>query len=129
MIDTLLVCRNKSSLSPFDAGLATHGVNLTWADCGAMGIYMIANGSFNLVVTDENLGDMTGLEFVRTILHKNPMVNCAAVSSLTPDEFHEAGEGLGVLMQLPVKPGRIHANKLMNYLNSILNAVSMPTCQ
>ena len=128
MIDILLVCRDKSSLSPFDAGLVTHAVNITWADSGTMGITKIANSSFNLVVTDENLGDMTGLEFVRKVVSQNPMVNCAAVSSMTPNEFHEAGEGLGVLMQLPVKPRQEHANKLMSHLNSLLNAVSMPTC-
>ncbi len=127
MIDILLVCRHKSALSPLDAGLAAHGVNITWADSGAMGISMIASSGFNLVVADENLEDMTGLEFVRKAVSRNPMVNCAAVSSLNPKEFHEVSEGMGILMQLPVKPGREHAKMLMNRLNRVLNAVSMPT--
>jgi CheY-like chemotaxis protein len=127
MIDILLVCRYKSALSPFDAGLAAHGVNITWADSGAMGISMIAISGFDLVVADENLEDTTGLEFVRKAVSRNPMVNYAAVSSLNPEEFHEASEGLGILIQLPVKPGREHANMLMNRLNRLLNAVSMPT--
>ncbi len=50
----------------------------------------------------ENLGDMTGLEFIRAIVSKRPMVNCAAISSLASEDFHEASEGLGILMQLPV---------------------------
>ena len=127
MIDILLVCRYKSALSPLDAGLAAHGDNIAWADSGAMGISMIASSSFDLVVADENLEDMTGLEFVRKAVSRNPVVNCAAVSSLNPEEFHEATEGMGILMQLPIKPGREHANMLMNHLNRILNAVSMPT--
>ncbi|MDJ0817188.1 MAG: hypothetical protein QNJ58_13340 [Desulfobacterales bacterium] len=127
MIDILLVCRCKSALSPLDIGLAAHGVNITWADSGAMGICMMASSSFDLVVADENLDDITGLEFVRNAVSRNPMVNCAAVSSLNPKKFHEASEGMGILMQLPVKPGREHANMLMNRLNRILNAVSMPT--
>ena len=106
MIDILLVCRHKSALSPFHAALAAHGINITWADSGAMGISMMASSSFDLVAADEHLDDMTGLEFVRKAVSQNPMVNCAAVSSLGSDEFHEASEGLGILMQLPIKPGR-----------------------
>ncbi len=127
MIDILLVCRHKSALSPLDAGLAAHGVNITWADSGAMGMAMNASSGFDLVVADENLEDMTGLEFVCKVVSRNPVANCAAVSSLSPDEFDKAREGLGILMQLPVKPGRGHANMLMNRLNRVLNAVSMPT--
>jgi CheY-like chemotaxis protein len=127
MIDILLVCRNKSALSPFDAGLATHGVNITWADSGTIGITMVTNSSFDLVVSDENLGDMTGLEFVRKAVARNPTINFAVVSSLSSEEFHEAGEGLGILTQLPIKPGQEHANMLMRQLNDILTAVSMQT--
>ena len=33
------------------------------------------------------------------------MINSAAVSSLSPEKFHEASEGLGILPQLPPRPG------------------------
>ena len=86
---------------------------------------MIAEDDFDLVVADENLGDMTGLEFIRAIVSKRPMVNCAAISSLTPEDFHEAGEGLGILMQLPVSPGQKHAEMLLEQLKSILNSMKI----
>ena len=85
---------------------------------------MIAEGNFDLVVADENLGDMTGLELIRAIVAKRPMVNSAAISSLTTEDFHEAGEGLGILMQLPVNPGQEHAAMLLGQLKSILNTMS-----
>ena len=73
------------------------------------------------VVTDENLGDMTGLEFIKTVITQKPMVNCAAVSALLPEDFHEASEGLGILMQLPVRPGPEYAKELVEHLKSILD--------
>ena len=67
-------------------------------------ISRITEQSFDLVVTDEHLGDMTGLEFIEKMISKRPMVNCAAITSLLPADFHEASEGLGILMPLPVMP-------------------------
>jgi CheY-like chemotaxis protein len=123
MINILLACRRKASLSPLDDGLAAHGVNITWTDSGTKGLSVVAGKSLDLVVSDEDLEDMKGLEFIRRVILKNPMVNCALVSSLSPDVFHEASEGLGILMQLPVKPGPEHAEKLLLHLNSILNTL------
>ncbi len=48
-------------------------------------------------------------------------MNCAAVSSLSADDFHEASEGLGVMMQLPLEPDLKDAEKLVEYLKTILN--------
>ena len=82
---------------------------------------MIAQRDFDLVVTDENLGDMTGLEFIKTVITQKPMVNCAAVSTLLPEDFHEASEGLGILMQLPVRPGPEYTKELLEHLKNILD--------
>jgi hypothetical protein len=73
----------------------------------------------------QSAGDITGLEFIRAIAAKRPMINCAAVSSLTSEDFHEASEGLGILMQLPVEPGRKHADMLLEQLKSILNTMKI----
>jgi len=49
------------------------------------------------------------------------MVNCAVVSSLLTEDFHEAGEGLGILRQLPANPGLEYAKELLEQLKKILN--------
>ena len=49
------------------------------------------------------------------------MVNCAAVSSLLPDDFHQVSEGLGILMKLPAKPGPEYAKELLEHLKNILD--------
>jgi len=124
MIRIMLAGRDQASLAALKNGLTTNDVQITRAESGAIGLSMIAEDNFDLVVADENLGDMTGLEFIRAIVSKRPMVNCAAISSLTPEDFHEAGEGLGILMQLPVNPDQEHAAMLLGQLKSILNTMS-----
>jgi CheY-like chemotaxis protein len=103
--------------------LAVRDVNIAWTDSGSKGLSIIAEGGVDLVVADEDLEDMTGLEFIREIVAKYPMVNCAAVSSLTPEAFHEASEGLGIMMQLPVKPSQKHAEILLGHLNKITGTI------
>jgi len=121
IINILLASRDKASMSAFKAGLEENQVQTAWAQSGSNAIAKLTEGNFDLVVTDENLGDMTGLEFIEKVISKKPMVNCAAVSSLLPADFHEASEGLGILMQLPVRPGREQAEKLLRQLKNILN--------
>ena len=125
MIRIMLAGRDQTSLTDISSGLAKSDVQLIRAESGGIGLSMIAEGHFDLVVADENLGDMTGLGFIRAIVAKQPMVNCAAVSSLKPKDFHEAGEGLGILMQLPVRPGPEHAQMLLGQLKTILNTLKM----
>ena len=49
---------------------------------------------------------MTNLEFAGKLIKLNPMINCASVSSLPSNEFHEASEGLGMMCQLSFPPGK-----------------------
>ncbi|MGD9044205.1 MAG: response regulator [Desulfobacterales bacterium] len=121
IINILLASRDKASMCAFKTGLEDNQVQTAWAKSGSHAIARLTEGNFDLVVTDENLEDMTGLELIEKVISKRPMVNCAAVSSLLPDDFHEASEGLGILMQLPVSPGSEQAEKLLRQLKNILN--------
>ncbi len=125
MIRIMVAGRDQTSLTALKAGLAKSDVRIIRAESGGIGLSMIAEDNFDLVVADETLGDMTGLEFIRAIVAKRPMVNCAAISSLTPEDFHEASEGLGILMQLPVSPGQEHAERLLGQLQNILNSMKI----
>ena len=121
MLNILLASPDKTSMAALKAGLEQDEVQTTRVETGGEALSMIAERDFDLVVTDENLGDMTGLEFVKTVITQKPMVNCAVVSALLPDDFHEASEGLGILMQLPARPGSEYAIELLEHLRSILN--------
>ena len=124
MIKILIACRDRASMSGLDAGLAKSDMDIAWAESGSAGMSKIADTCFDLLISDENLGDMGGLEFVRKVVSKRPMVNSAVIGSLPPERFHEASEGLGILMQLPVRPKEADAARLLGHLKKILN--SMP---
>ena len=121
VIKILLVSQDTAPMAAFKAGLEENQVQTAWAQSGDNAIGKIDQESFDLVVTDENLGDMTGLECIEKVISIKPMVNCAAVTTLLPADFHEASEGLGILSQLPAGPGKEQAEKLLSQLKTILN--------
>lgn len=105
MLKLLLVSRDNDSLSGLSSALSGQdNIELETSASGDKALAMLSKKAVDLVVVDEDLGDMTALEFSRRLLGINPMINCAIVSSLSPEEFHEAGEGLGIMAQLPKKP-------------------------
>ncbi len=122
MIKILLVSSEKDSLSDLASTLEKQNdADISRTETGGKALDMVLDGFFDLVVTDEMLKDMAGLKFAEKLVAVNPMINCAAVSPLSSKEFHEASEGLGLLMQLPVRPGKEHAKDLLERLRKILN--------
>lgn len=120
MFKLLLVSPDKNSLYNLASALVEHAdVDLSWAESGKTALEIATDSAIDLVVTDENLGDMTGLEFAGRLLSVNPMINCASVSSLSPEEFHETSEGLGIMVQLPFHPGKEHAEELLQRLKDL----------
>ena len=95
------------------------GVQLVPAATGAAGLAQLQGRAVDLVIVDEQLDDMSGIEFVEQFVKVNPLANTAIVGSLPEDEFHEATEGLGVLMQLPPRPQERDAENLLAILAKI----------
>ncbi len=79
----------------------------------------IAAGNVDGVIVDEEVEGGTGLDFIREFTPRNPVINCALVSSLYADEFHEATEGYGVFMQIPPHPGHQEAERIGAHLRKI----------
>ena len=120
-IKALLISCDKEALSDLKANLDNNQVQTAWAKSGSLALDRITQENFDLVVADENLADMTGLEFCEKVISQKPMVNLAAVSSLSPADFHEASEGLGIMMQLHVRPGQKQSEKLLDQLTTIMS--------
>jgi CheY-like chemotaxis protein len=120
MMKLLLVSPDKSPLSELGSALKEHDdVELLTTESGEKALAMVSESAVDLVVTDEELGDMTGLEFARRLISLNPMINCATVSGLEPERFHEVSEGLGLMDQLPTRPGKEDAERLLRNLRLI----------
>lgn len=122
MIKILLVTSEREPFSEFAKILTKKDdVELSWAVTGQEALEAVSDNPVDLVIVNENIGNMTGIELMKKLLPINPMINCAAVSPLAPEEFHEASEGLGVLMQLPFLPGKLDAENLLKRLNDLKN--------
>ena len=120
MIKILLVTSEREPFSEFARVLKQKDdIELTWTETGQEALEAISDNPVDLVIVNENIGDMTGIEFMKKLLPINPMINSAAVSPLSPEEFHEASEGLGVLVQLPVDPGKFEAEDLLKRLKNL----------
>ena len=116
----LLVTPQRSHFEGIVTIFESMGAAIDWAASGRAALDAVAQRPVDLLLVDEDLGDMTGLALVEKIVTVNPMINCALVSALPEKAFHEASEGLGILMRLPPSPQPADATRLMNHLNRIL---------
>jgi CheY-like chemotaxis protein len=126
MIRILLAGRDTASLSALEAALQKRAAHIQYLVSGKQALAAISAESFDLLVVDEMLEDMTGIELIQSVTMKQPLLNCALVSSLPPEEFHEATEGLGILMALSPNPGTKEADILITHLNKILSFAKHP---
>ena len=125
MTRLLLVTANKTHFADLIVGIESLGGTISWAASGRQALATISESPVDLVLADEDLGDMEGLAFARRLVAANPMINCALVSSLPHAAYHEASEGLCVLMQLPPEPGRADSQRLMAHLNQIMGVTAV----
>lgn len=120
MLKLLLVSNDIGSFSEFNSVLKENGANeILYAESGETALEMIKGNAIDLVITDEEIEDMSGLAFIRKLISINPMINCVGISSLSEKDFHEASEGLGLMDHLPVNPGRTDAKRLIKTLRLI----------
>jgi two-component SAPR family response regulator len=124
MLKLLLVKQDINQFNELISRLKEYNdVELEILASGEKALSKIADKVVDLVMLDEDLGDMTGLEFVKRLLKVNPMINSAVVSGLSHDEFHEASEGLGIMYQLSSQPDKKEAEELIKTLRYIKGIV------
>ena len=85
----LLVTPDEASLSDLASALEKDkAVELSWAKSGLEALKSVSGSAFDLVITDETLADMTGLQLAGKLLSVNPMIHCASVTTLSQKEYH-----------------------------------------
>ena len=72
-----------------------------------------------LIVLDMALPQVALREAVISLLMVDARVHCAVVTDMAADDFHDAMEGLGILMPLPVACGAADAAQLLHALDSL----------
>ena len=73
----------------------------------------------HLIIAAEELEDCSGADCIRKVAMQFPLVHTALCSPLDDKAFHEATEGLGVLLQLPPRPGRADAERILERMAHI----------
>ena len=120
MVRIMLVAEELASFEDLARGLEKKdGIELIHVGSKQEALKEVETSRIDVVVTDAQLIDEAPLHFVTELMKKYPLINCAMVSSLSPEDFHEYSEGLGVFMQLPLTPGEKEAEKMLEILNSI----------
>ncbi|MDP2862874.1 MAG: hypothetical protein Q8N95_08790 [Desulfobacterales bacterium] len=92
---------------------------IIWAD-SVTAAQAAAAGSIDLIIIDEKVEGQSCMDIAKDMIRVNAMANLALVSSLSPEEFHEASEGLGIMAQLPLNPDEKNAELLLNALTALL---------
>ena len=121
MIKAMLVSANKDSFSDIKSVFAENNVETMWAESGSKALSIVFKTSLDIIVIDESVADMTGLDLAKKLISKNPMLNIAIISTLSAEDFHESSAGLGILMQLSPAPSKSESEKLLANLNNILS--------
>lgn len=113
----LIVTPNRSRLAEFAQTLIKNqDFQVAWVDCGQAAIADVMKHPPLGVIIDENLLGIPGLDLVRRLLPINALINTAMISDLSPEAFHEASEGLGIMAQLPPNPTESDALLIMTRL-------------
>ena len=120
MSNIVLVGKDLSAFGAFITELSGQkGVNVVELVSGSELLTMVDSEKVDVVVMAEELGDGAAMSFAPGFVKKQPLINCAMMSNLDPEDFHEETEGLGIFMQLPVCPGAEEAVNMLEYLKSI----------
>lgn len=118
------IAKNFSRFSALVARLRQEqDIELIPVPTGVVGLELLRAKRLDLVIVDEHLDDMTGIEFVKRLVQVNPLANTAIVGSMSTEAFHEATEGLGVLAQLPPRPVEADAEALLATLARITGLI------
>jgi DNA-binding NarL/FixJ family response regulator len=120
MYKVLLSAARPQDLAGLAAGLEKDGRALVaWAQDEPETMTLAQELAPQLVVIDGRGREKQALALVSRLLLVNAMINTAVVTAMDEEEFHETGEGLGILMPLPPTVGEEAAKGLMDKLASV----------
>ena len=123
MKQAVFVSRDKAQFNELEKMLGQHSIEIKWCATGKELLSLIADTPkgqwIDLVIMEEVLPDMNAKALVEAVTTQSPMTNCAITGTMDKKQFHDVHEGYGVLMQLPVQPGKDDARNLEDHLKKI----------
>jgi DNA-binding response OmpR family regulator len=116
----LIVTPHRRRLAEFAQFLMEQqDIQVAWAEDGPAAIADVIKHPPLAVIIDDNLPNMPGFDLVRRLLPINALIQTAVISDLSPEDFHEAGEGLGIMAQLPPNPAKPDALEILSRLSRL----------
>lgn len=124
MIKILIISERQEKLADFTKALEKdREVDLLTATAVEDAINMAEYHAPALIVVDEQVGDLSGVDLVRRLIGVNAFLNTAVLSASTDEDFHLRSEGLGILARLPIQPGDKDALRMLELLRSLMSAI------
>jgi DNA-binding response OmpR family regulator len=115
----LIVTARAEAFGAFADTLRHKDLEISFAATGAAALESARIAPPTLCVVDERLPDGTSFALVARLMAQNALIHTAVVSGLSAEDFHEAGEGLGILTALPPDPGPEAATALAATLATV----------
>ena len=100
-------------------------IQVLLAESGRFALGLIMNCVFDLIISFDELSDLTGPEFVTDLIMKNPALHVAVVSDLPSGTFRKSYDGLGVLGQIPLFAESRDLEDLFNQLSRIKKTIAV----
>lgn len=120
MLSILFASANTDNLAEFaDFFRQSDKFAIIEASSAKNALRILGEKTLSAAIIDQELTDGSGLSLAQQLAKRFPLLNCALVSPLSPDDFHEATEGLGLFMQIPPTAGKPEAKKMVEILTSI----------
>jgi DNA-binding response OmpR family regulator len=116
----LIVTQQADNFSKLAKGLSAENIyDVIWAN-SVEAARSAAFALMDLIIIDDNLDERSGLSIAKDMIRVSALPQLALVSALSPEEFHEAAEGLGVLARIPPHPDEKDAERLLNALAAFI---------
>ncbi len=119
MVNILLVSQEKTVFKKVEPAFSKNKITTQWVGSAQKALSTLSHKKFDLFIISEELPDMTGRELIEKALFQDAMMNSVVLSQLSHKDFHEAYEGMGVLMQFPLEPEMQDVANLMDHLDRI----------
>jgi len=116
----LIATSRPADFTTFLAVLIRKGAETSLVPTGQAALVQAKTQPPTLMVVDENLPDIDPFVLVARLMESNAAILTAVVSRLSAEEFHEAGEGLGIVTALPRHPGAEEADRVLALLAPLM---------
>lgn len=114
-----IITHRPEDFTAFAAALTEEGVETRLVPSGQAALDQARQAPPTLAVVDEALPDVAAFALVSQLLQINAFIHTAVATRLSPEAFHEAGEGLGILTALPIEPSAEDAQALLTTLAAL----------